>query len=566
MNRGLMQNRGSYRNRRSEMPNYIFSLHLLYCVLLCISLLAPAKFSEAVFVANSQAILPLPGGCGGVTPPGEEAPSCCLSGFVYGDGQPLADAELRIDAANGSSITTSTRIHAGNETRPYYHLSLNTPDLSINPGDTITVTAQYSGHKRSIRYLVQHDGQQLDLVLASNQQHDYLFQQHIGDSSNLVSPRAVAYDSQSRMYILDTNASRVKVFASNGSLLNEWGSTGSQSGQLNQPAGIAMGAGDIVYIADTQNHRIQSFSSAGSWISTLGSHGNMNGQLNNPHAIAIDAMGTLYIADTDNNRIQKFSSSGTWLASWGSLGAAAGQFDGPSGIALDQQGNIYISDRFNNRIQKLDTLGNTLKSWGSYGSAVGQLIEPRGIAVDNSGNIYVADSGNDRVQKFSTNGDWLASWGASGITEGLFATIYGLAVSNDQSVLVADAGNQRVGLFRPMTMTRPIATISKLSGQQLAADESLTAIGLGADSDTTQPISGYRWTSDRQGVLAETATFTSPANKLLSGEHVLSFAVRDAQGEWSDSVSIQIVVAKPNPHPTPTHESTYQVFLPAIVH
>lgn len=560
------------------MRRKLYFLLLLICMIMMTILHDPPEQFPVVAAADISELQPLPEGCGGVTPPGEQAPSCCISGFVYGDGQPLANAEIRIDASDGSSITTRTHIYSGNETRPYYRLSLNTDSFNSNPGDTITVTARFGDHERHLSYVVQPDGQQLDLVLASNPQHDYLFQGHIGNTSSLISPRAVAYDSQDHMYVLDTTTSRVKVFDSTGSLLNEWGSTGTQPGQLTQPGGIAIGPGDIVYIVDTQNHRVQTFSAAGSWISSLGSQGSADGQLNYPEAVAVDPAGAIYVADTDNNRIQKFSANGTWLASWGSQGSAAGQFDGPTGIALDQAHNIYVTDRFNHRIQQLDKTGKLLTSWGSYGSAAGQLIEPRGIAIDSNGNVYVADSGNDRIQKFGSNGTWLSSWGASGIAEGLFAAIYGLAVSSHKAILVADAGNQRVELFRPMTTTRPIATISKLSAEQLAADETLTAIGMGADSDSTEPVSAYRWTSDRQGVLAETASISISASKLLSGNHQLSFAVRDDQGEWSDAVSTTIMVNKTETTPTasptattsptatanPTPDRKYKVFLPAI--
>ena len=537
------------------MTRYRFSLCvLLSCVILSVSFFVPARGSEAVFVLAHQTVLPLPGGCGGVTP-GDTGPSCCMSGFVYGDGQPLSGAELTITAADGTSLETGTFVHSGDETRPYYYTKLSSAPLSIAPGESITVTARLGDHERSMRYVVQPGGQQLDLIFPSRHSPDYLFERHIGSSSSLSSPRGVAYDSQGNIYILDTSASHVRVFDSNGSLLHEWGSSGIQPGQLNQPGGIAIGPADRVYIADTMNHRVQIFKSNGSWITSLGEQGSAHGQLNYPQAVAIDPNGNIYVADTENNRIQKFNSNAIWLASWGSQGSAAGQFDGPTGIAVDQDGNIYIADQFNNRIQKLDSNGVVLTSWGGYGTAAAQFSEPRGIAVDRSGRVFVADSGNDRIQLFSATGSWLASWGASGIADGLFGTIYGIAITADGHVSVADASTKRIAVFRPMLETRPIATINHINSADLAADGNLFATGIGVDSDTNDPISAYQWLSDRQGILGETATLSYPASKLLPGEHQLRFMVRDAQGQWSELVQMQIFVEK----------GSYQLFLPAII-
>src|SRR5262245_36819936 len=65
--------------------------------------------------STDEETFPLPKGCGGVTPPGDPEAACCLSGFVYIDGQIVAGAEVRVQSPHGDQMTLVTQIYSGTE-------------------------------------------------------------------------------------------------------------------------------------------------------------------------------------------------------------------------------------------------------------------------------------------------------------------------------------------------------------------------------------------------------------------------------------------------------------------
>jgi hypothetical protein len=100
---------------------------------------------------------PLPPGCIGGTPAGEEAPVCCISGFVFVDGQPVAGAEVTIATAGGEIINVTTELRVGMEPRPFYALDLS---RLVSPTEIITLTAHYGGiTSAAVQHVVQPGGQ-----------------------------------------------------------------------------------------------------------------------------------------------------------------------------------------------------------------------------------------------------------------------------------------------------------------------------------------------------------------------------------------------------------------------
>ena len=102
-------------------------------------------------------------------------------------------------------------------------------------------------------------------------------------------PRAVAVDTEGRIYVADSGNNRVQVFSADGTFLRQWGSlckldTGEGcvsggDGQFNEPWGIAVGQDGSVYVSDTWNHRIQRFTSEGQFVSKWGAFGSTGGEL-----------------------------------------------------------------------------------------------------------------------------------------------------------------------------------------------------------------------------------------------------------------------------------------------
>jgi DNA-binding beta-propeller fold protein YncE len=220
-----------------------------------------------------------------------------------------------------------------------------------------------------------------------------------------------------------------------------------------------------LYLTAMDDDLIYEYTTTGTLVRQWGGTGSGPGQLTYPEKLAFDAQGNLYVTEFgspsfggsqgENDRIQKFSPTGTPLAQWGKLGSGLGQFNGPVGIAVDQQGDIYVADVGNHRIQKLSPTGQPLTQWHTVGSGIGELTETGyDLALDAAGNVYVSEphpsgAGIERIEKFSPAGERLTHWGASGTGPGQFNKPFGLGLDRKGNVFVVDSGNNRIQEFSP---------------------------------------------------------------------------------------------------------------------
>jgi DNA-binding beta-propeller fold protein YncE len=395
---------------------------------------SPASGARAAAPYAPQAADPLPGGCGRVTPPGEAGPVCCISGFVYMDGQPIAGAEVQVRNRNGGQVTLVTQLYSDSAT-PYYRLNLTAPPLEVQEGAPITVTARYSGHERSLSYTVRGGGQQVDVVLARPQREGYVFERQIwgqAEPRQFNGPTGLAVDGEGNIYVVDSDNARVQVFGSDKQFRWQWGTRGNLPGQFLNPIGIALDGSGNVYVADTGNSRIQKFSRTGQLITAWGGYGSDDGQFIEPIAVAADASDNIYVVDPWNNRIKKFSSTGQFRTSWDYNG---GDID----AAVDSSGDLYILG--SSSIRKFSANGDLLDSWeGAF-----QADEPGGIAVAADGTAYVTD--NSRILVFSDTLDLRETWSLTGVS-GFYA--HGDIVAGHHGYLyAADVAGNKILILDP---------------------------------------------------------------------------------------------------------------------
>ena len=131
-----------------------------------------------------------------------------------------------------------------------------------------------------------------------------------------------------------------------------------------------------MYVSDWRNDRIQKFSSDGKFIMEFGSSGTEPGQLNRPAGIAVDADGDIYVCDRGNDRVELFDRNGRYVEQF--LGDATlsnmariyilanakvlrlrdmtdleaqKRFRAPSAVHLDDEGNMYVADSNSHRFQ-----------------------------------------------------------------------------------------------------------------------------------------------------------------------------------------------------------------------
>ncbi|MEW4568864.1 hypothetical protein AB1L88_13450 [Tautonia sp. JC769] len=130
-------------------------------------------------------------------------------------------------------------------------------------------------------------------------------------SSPLVDPRAVAADSEGRVYILERGGHALRVVEADGTIrtVAGTGEAGFRDGpaleaRLNGPKHLAVGPDDSVYIADDLNGAIRRYDPETETLSTVLGRGVGHPSLTllHPHGVCVEG-DWLYIVDTGHDRI-----------------------------------------------------------------------------------------------------------------------------------------------------------------------------------------------------------------------------------------------------------------------
>ncbi len=201
---------------------------------------------------------------------------------------------------------------------------------------------------------------------------------------------------EDRIYIVDSALHTVCVFDRKGDFRFEFG-----QGLFERPSGIAYHpATEHLYITDTAAHTVHLFSRDGTLVRTIGQRGLQRGSFNYPTHLCVDAKGNLYVSDTLNYRVQMFDDRGNATGAFGKQGDRPGNFAHPCGLTVDQHGYIFVTDRQFENVQIFDRTGRILMAFGEEGSKPGQFWLPAGLCVDGRNRLYVADSYNKRIQIF----------------------------------------------------------------------------------------------------------------------------------------------------------------------
>ncbi len=122
-------------------------------------------------------------------------------------------------------------------------------------------------------------------------------------------PQGLTIDSSNNVYVID-NTNRIQKFDSLGNYILQWNDSALNNDQISShfqgPEGLSVDLFNNIYLADKGNSRIIKFDSLGNYLTQFGTQGSDDGQLNNPEDLVVDSTGNVYIADANNNRIQKF--------------------------------------------------------------------------------------------------------------------------------------------------------------------------------------------------------------------------------------------------------------------
>jgi len=116
-------------------------------------------------------------------------------------------------------------------------------------------------------------------------------------NGQFLDPHGVVVDAGGNVWTADE---RVQEFTSTGSFVQAF-----HAGEHGRPGGIALDSAGNIWV--TSDSYVCEFASTGSLILEFGSQGSENGQLCKPKAVAVDSAGNVWVADTGNNRIVEFS-------------------------------------------------------------------------------------------------------------------------------------------------------------------------------------------------------------------------------------------------------------------
>jgi predicted membrane-bound mannosyltransferase/DNA-binding beta-propeller fold protein YncE len=282
----------------------------------------------------------------------------------------------------------------------------------------------------------------------------------------LNAPRAIASGINNDLYIADSRNHRILHIATDGNLIDQWGSyadaftSDAPIGTFNEPWGVAVGPDGSVYVSDTWNHRVQKFAGDGAPIKMWGQYGQPLPGVSEsassfwgPRGIAVDGNGNVLVADTGNKRIVVFDKDGNYITEFGTAGFDPGQFDEPVGVAVAPNGTVYVTDTWNQRIQAFTpsedgTFYFPTQQWDVNGWFGQSLDNKPFIAVGGNGDVFITDPEGYRIIEFTGDGQFVRTWGDFGNAPEEIGLAAGVAVDPSGFVWVTDAGNNRILRYR----------------------------------------------------------------------------------------------------------------------
>ena len=139
----------------------------------------------------------------------------------------------------------------------------------------------------------------------------------------------------------------------------------------------------------------------GQLVSQFGSQGSNAGELNNPKGVALNSRGDLFVGDSHNKRVSVFDKTGDYLSHFGS----DANFDGRYGLELtiDSFDRIVVSDSISNKLSMFDGGFKLIGEYHRDGSEIGELFGPSGMCFDRKSNLVVCDQWNHRLQVISAS-------------------------------------------------------------------------------------------------------------------------------------------------------------------
>ena len=180
-------------------------------------------------------------------------------------------------------------------------------------------------------------------ILVFGQNGEYISTFHNG--SSLSEPRGISFDADGNLIVCDAGNKCVRFFSPEGNIFKTIG-----AGRLRMPFNCVCHEGKL-FVSDRDAHLIKVYNRNGRFLYEFGTHGTEDGELNHPTGLAVDKMGHLLVCSLGNNRVQVFTLDGKFVAKFGEYGQEFGQMNSPSSVSVLQSGRIVVCEFENNRLQ-----------------------------------------------------------------------------------------------------------------------------------------------------------------------------------------------------------------------
>lgn len=203
-------------------------------------------------------------------------------------------------------------------------------------------------------------------------------------------PIDVGFDATGHVYVLDKSMAEVRVYSDTGTLLRQFGKSGSGIDALLNPSALTVYQ-DRVLIADSANHRIQVFSTVGVALSRFGELQAQGGGINYPKDVEVAADGSIYVLQGGKSLVTVYTSAGVQTQQFDLSKTAQGQLQNISAIALSPAGVLYAADPAQGCVYLVAKDGSlTMQAIPTTISSAGKPTAARFVAVGSGEQLHLS--------------------------------------------------------------------------------------------------------------------------------------------------------------------------------
>jgi 6-bladed beta-propeller protein/NHL repeat-containing protein len=266
-----------------------------------------------------------------------------------------------------------------------------------------------------------------------------IFSEHLYEG-DFAEPTAAFFDhARNELWVADTKNNLIGAFTPEGVPLFAFGSD-----QIKEPSRLAVDRKGRVYVLDNDRSKIKVFDYQGRSLGPLELPA-AAGAKPSFGALTFDSDGNLYVGENESCQVFVFGPDGKARQRFGECGADPGQFQAISGIAVDKE-RIVVTDAQVVAVQVFDKHGNLVRSWGRHDMGIQNFSLPASVGLDSKQHVVVIDTLRHEIKFFDLEGNFLERFGGLGRRPGQISFPTSVAVDGDR-LFVVEKGNSRVQAF-----------------------------------------------------------------------------------------------------------------------